>query len=412
MRLSLRDLFGITAICSVIGWSASQVGIDNGLFWTVIAYSTFLSVTFVFMAKDQQWRRFAPLVGAPLLLCCMMPFFSLALVTHGVLLFFAGVYCACHPQALSVRTLCIIVMLCTLATCVAGVVPGIFEARELAALRQEFPVVALDSRLAYERRGSVSSLNMPNLVLSPITASRLNEMESELGPGNYRRYQFERLHDHQYELFVRAIGFGVVRMMRPYPETMRRPPLGDIAFDERSMTDAVSSRVVWSAFVEAERFNDAGHRHNISQADFLDAEGLGALIAPATGVAGFAEHGFHYPPVLGFENPQRWSLERLELVSLLKFDRPRVYVLDHLPRMDQLSSDDVPTRALDAFEAEALAQLWTEKDVVIVGRDNRHRMLGSLRAAKQCVECHTAARGELLGAFSYVLNRVGGGAGG
>jgi len=32
-------------------------------------------------------------------------------------------------------------------------------------------------------------------------------------------------------------------------------------------------------------------------------------------------------------------------------------------------------------------------------------MLGSLRAAKQCLECHTAKRGDLLGAFSYVLHQ-------
>jgi hypothetical protein len=30
-------------------------------------------------------------------------------------------------------------------------------------------------------------------------------------------------------------------------------------------------------------------------------------------------------------------------------------------------------------------------------------MLGSLRAAKQCLDCHNVQRGELLGAFSYRL---------
>ena len=33
-----------------------------------------------------------------------------------------------------------------------------------------------------------------------------------------------------------------------------------------------------------------------------------------------------------------------------------------------------------------------------------YRMLGSLRAAKQCLDCHTASRGDLLGAFSYALH--------
>ena len=31
------------------------------------------------------------------------------------------------------------------------------------------------------------------------------------------------------------------------------------------------------------------------------------------------------------------------------------------------------------------------------------RMLGAIRAANQCVACHAAERGQLLGAFSYTL---------
>lgn len=31
------------------------------------------------------------------------------------------------------------------------------------------------------------------------------------------------------------------------------------------------------------------------------------------------------------------------------------------------------------------------------------RMLGAVRSAKQCVACHGGERGDLLGAFSYVL---------
>jgi hypothetical protein len=32
-------------------------------------------------------------------------------------------------------------------------------------------------------------------------------------------------------------------------------------------------------------------------------------------------------------------------------------------------------------------------------------MLGLARSVKQCVACHGGARGDLLGAFSYVLRR-------
>ena len=30
-------------------------------------------------------------------------------------------------------------------------------------------------------------------------------------------------------------------------------------------------------------------------------------------------------------------------------------------------------------------------------------MLGAIRSAKQCVQCHGGQRGDLLGAFSYTL---------
>src|SRR5690606_28419911 len=108
--------------------------------------------------------------------------------------------------------------------------------------------------------------------------------------------------------------------------------------------------------------------------------------------AGFIEHGMHYAPRSAMSEPDAWTIDRLELVSLLKFDEPRVYVLDHLPRMDQLASNDAPTRKLDEFEAAALAQLATEKDIVVEqqsvadqtggGEQQRvhYRMLGSLRA--------------------------------
>ena len=43
--------------------------------------------------------------------------------------------------------------------------------------------------------------------------------------------------------------------------------------------------------------------------------------------------------------------------------------------------------------------------VVVEATTNRIRMLGSLRASKQCLECHRGHYGALLGAFSYELLR-------
>ena len=81
----------------------------------------------------------------------------------------------------------------------------------------------------------------------------------------------------------------------------------------------------------------------------------------------------------------------------------RVYLSEHLPRMDELRNAE--TRALDEFEQRALPQLHDGEDTVVEQGLNQIRMLGSVRAAKQCLDCHSVRRGDLLGAFSYLLDR-------
>lgn len=100
---------------------------------------------------------------------------------------------------------------------------------------------------------------------------------------------------------------------------------------------------------------------------------------------------------------QQWEIVRLELVSLLKFKDARVYMSKELPQLEKLK--DAPTRELDEFEAGALAKLWHDEDVIVEEEPHRIRMLGSLRATNRCLDCHTVKRGQLLGAFSYVLRR-------
>jgi len=191
------------------------------------------------------------------------------------------------------------------------------------------------------------------------------------------------------------------------PESISLPALRDVRFDE---TTSIVQGTRWglaSAFQRVGKSNDISHLHDASRDYFLDPEWFGAVIEPVRRVAGFVAHAFHNPPVASLEDPQRWAIDRLELVSLLHFDEPRVYLLDHLPRMDQLSSEPVPTRPLDEFESAALVQLRTDEDLVVTHVGPAYRMLGSLRAAKQCQQCHTAERGDLLGAFSYALHDHG-----
>jgi len=86
-------------------------------------------------------------------------------------------------------------------------------------------------------------------------------------------------------------------------------------------------------------------------------------------------------------------------VSLLKSAEPGVYVSENLPRMDRLS--EARRRPLDGFETIALRELRNGESLVVRSQGERVKMMGALRAAKQCAVCHEVPRGTLLGAFSY-----------
>ena len=85
-------------------------------------------------------------------------------------------------------------------------------------------------------------------------------------------------------------------------------------------------------------------------------------------------------------------------MSLLKFDEPRVYMSKHLPRMDELKSH-VPTRPSTRSKRGP--------SVFATGRRYRLEEAGTQNPGpwrvriNQCLRCHTAREGELLGAFSY-----------
>lgn len=102
-------------------------------------------------------------------------------------------------------------------------------------------------------------------------------------------------------------------------------------------------------------------------------------------------------------NHVTWRFARLELVSLLKHETPRVYMSEHLPRMQDL--DRVTTRALDSFETRALPRLDQGEELITASSPNCIVMLGAIRAGETCLRCHQVERGTLLGAFTYELRR-------
>ena len=140
--------------------------------------------------------------------------------------------------------------------------------------------------------------------------------------------------------------------------------------------------------------------HDAGLHDLLDPGRFG-YVQDRKHVAGFEAHRFTQLPKPAADPDRRWELTPLELIGLLKYDRPKAYVSEFLPRLEELG--EAATRDVDEFEAAALERLRTDEDLVVDEAPERIRMVGSLRAGKDCLECHSVQRGELIGALSYEI---------
>jgi hypothetical protein len=133
--------------------------------------------------------------------------------------------------------------------------------------------------------------------------------------------------------------------------------------------------------------------------DFINPR-LNWLFKDIHHVAGFQSHGLSKVPEPG----DRFKLQTVDLVGLVVHPKPVAYVSDKLPAMDELR--EAPLRDLNAFESAGLKALQDGNEIFVREMPDRSlRMLGAIRALKQCVDCHGGSRGDLLGAFSYELRR-------
>lgn len=274
---------------------------------------------------------------------------------------------------------------------------GYERVRELVALRAKYPLQSLEERLTFTQKASANANpQAAGPALTAAVVTNLGELEQH---GYYSRYfdrpwALEELHENINTHFARAAGFGISRMGSIYPERVElepQPPL-------KMPTPLVGV----SAMPPTDELYPVHERFMI---DFGNPDRMG-YVRNRGAVAGFEPHRVTADAQLrSTKNDDKyWHVVRLELVSLLRHDTPRVYTADTLPQMDQLA--DVPHRALNEFEAAALPQLETAEDVVIDQQPDRIQMVGAVRAARQCVECHEGQRGRLLGAFSYEITPI------
>ncbi len=291
-------------------------------------------------------------------------------------------------------------------------------------LRQRYAFESLADRLKYES----AAKDAPAPKLGAEAAKRLAESEKWAEQGkmwNVRVLSLEQLHSAQVEEFVKREGFGLERMPRPRPspdhldlpdgpsQPFAAPLPAEYGGGPKATLPAKGDGPSATG-LSLPGLASVGQFHANGIAWFATPDSFG-LVRDRDHVAGFRPHQFRGLPQLGEQGPprapgqppaapkERWLVSRLELVSVWKSETPAVYVSGSLPRMQELKS--AKTRRLTEFEAKALKALGEGEEVVTEATPNEIRMVGAVRAAKQCTACHEVKRGTLLGAFSYDLRR-------
>jgi len=301
---------------------------------------------------------------------------------------------------------------------------------------KKLPYESLVERLAYEAERAKNRVPAPKD--SKETWERLKTFEARLGAwpqatraerdferwgaleseGLARSESLKALHSKEVKEFVQRFGMGSARAIPGFeksprywdmtvaaPIKLKQFPKDD---DEESAGIELPAKDVdlrqamrWPSFASLGDLHVAGER------DFVAPVGYGHF-KDRKNVSGFLAHHFRHEPklpvVADAKVKELWAMERVELVSLLKHDKPQVYISEELPQMNELKK--AKTRDLNAFEDAALKSVIRGEDVVAEAATNRIVMMGSIRATNQCLNCHEGSqRGDLLGTFSYVLRR-------
>jgi hypothetical protein len=286
------------------------------------------------------------------------------------------------------------------------------------AVRKKYPFESLAGRLEYEKkrvRPDKDSVKLSRGVKQGLDREEVDVQQSYLL--NARTRSLLMLHNLEVKDFTGRPGFGYGRMVGPSPRFLEIQAVGSIPFAPAPAQEPnVGPEVKLPKGAARPATADEPSLPSLTRLEFFHSSGLSNFVFPSgfgaikdrEHVAGFHAHGFHSLPILQDPPPkekqkERWQVRRLELVSLLKHDKPAVYISESLPRMEELKS--APTRALTAFEQKALKSLRDGDNLALEANVNQIRMVGGVRATKACLACHDAERGELLGAFTYVLQR-------
>lgn len=357
--------------------------------------------------ETDRWGAGSLIVG---FVCgCLLSFTLVAFLP--ILFLNAILLCAacslCTWRKATPRTFLKATLAATLGSFLLLAIPALVGLWELAELRIQYPLRPVMARLEHEQgQRRESSVQFDTVHLDSLEM----DLEKETNRGSLRTLMLQKVHAGYVRHFIGSPGFGVVRMFALQNPTVSRiernihssHPQPNVA--EPTTPEETQASIYSRIIVDSSANERLVRVHLAGLLDFANAANWG-YTRDREHVAGFLPHGMTRLPDFSKQEIEKahWTVARLDLVGLLKYETPQVYVSEHLPKMDELA--DAPTRSLDGFENMALVALQDGEDLVVGHAGERLRLLGSLRAGKQCQACHNVSRGELLGAFSYTLRQ-------
>ncbi len=353
----------------------------------------------------------ACLIGAIFTLCFSILTATPLMFAFGLLMFVASLFCKLSEiptRRMTIAAMTVAVLLLPV-TCVS-----IAETYSNLLLKKQYPWVSLKERLE------------PIASQEYISAIEF-EIPSERDGGGYswnsRQLALQRLHYSAVGHFLTSSSFGLVRMLEPDMRQLRNndeSPISIPAFDYQDSCNFESpsnnSSEIDSKTLEDEHFR--------LQSWFLDDQRMG-IVQDVDHVTGFLPHavtdkafdfrrkssGFAFAGDAinyvdrfrssRFDEGAAYTLMKLQLVGLLYHEEPVVYEIESLPNL--ATAQTASTRPLDAFETRGLQQILVGNPIYCEQQDQFIRLIGGMRNAESCTQCHAGPSTQLLGAFSYTL---------
>ena len=419
-RFSLVDLLIWTGLIGALFGVSTAQGLQTGrVFVPILVLLTGLSI--LGMIVDNRTTKAARLVGSIILtlLCFVLGYAVIGLLSLSFLVGALFLIWLAKLEGLQLKYQGIAWLALLLANIMLLVFFQHVALRHIYDARKEFPKVDLNDRLEFKSR--------PVSGLSFVDAATVGELDYPIL--NRRKWALSKIHDKTNAAFVAAPNAGVMRMpllkrvffdpieLKSIPletdEPLQPWKVGQEFYDRFEEWRYTYSPInPWEYFPKPKDVVERKTQfHLASIFDFVQPSTLGYVNENRVAV-GFVEHAFfHRPPSLRIPSPsggsELYRLDKLQLVGLLNFETPQVYLSDNLPNMSELVGADFPHRDLDEFEKQALENLTQGDDLYVREDTDGIRMLGAIRSVDACLACHDGGVNDMLGAFSYKLVKVG-----